>query len=274
MKKPETNENARAVDSTLDDTPRVDITPINSEEELLARLREKGSDSPYVQEPMLDDILCYRPHVNVMLAPSIAPHLQDGVPASPYELRELIETNLEIQEYFEHVCDGKIYYSGKPEGCMMPYFMPTAILFEPWNFVKEQIYFYLMRVDVGGINLAPGEKYFIDRGDSESWRDYLFLMFPNHVRMAYVAPSQDAVYLLCQGKLEAGQGRIYVEDQIRKEQDNMKRLIEAVRIPKKLNEDIQVHACEWGYLAFDPDVKWRTTIKSLEIGGLKLKVES
>jgi hypothetical protein len=78
-----------------------------------------------------------------------------------------------------------------------------------------------MRVDVGGINLAPGEKYFIDRGDSESWRDYLFLMFPNHIRIAYVAPSQDAVYLLCQGKLEAGQGRIYVEDQIRKEQDNI-----------------------------------------------------
>jgi hypothetical protein len=121
-----------------------------------------------------------------------------------------------------------------------------------------------MRIDVGSHELAPGEAYIADRSEAEAWRDFLFVMFPKNVRVAYVAPSQDATYLICQGEMKGGYGLDYVNKVVKDEQETMRWNIHRLYEPHNLCPDISIKACKWAYLAHDKDARWRSFIRRKE----------
>jgi hypothetical protein len=253
-----TPKDTRTVENTVKHTARVkDICPAD---ELDRRLREEAAKSPFTMEPCQDELL-NRAHVNVLMAPGVPSFLQDSVSASPYELCDLIRHHDEVHAYYDRAADSRISYSGQPEDYMLPYVFPTAINFKPYQQVIPQSFFYTMRIDVGSHELAPGEAYIADRSEAEAWRDLLFVMYPKDVRVSYVAPSQDAVYLICQGEMKGGYGLDYVNRIVKDEQETMKWNIRRLYEPHNLCPDITINACKWAYLAHDPDARWRGAIR-------------
>jgi hypothetical protein len=251
-----TPKDTRTVENTVNDTAN-DTARVknNAEDELKKALQEEEKTNPFLLEPR-QDALGYRPHLNVMMAPGIPFFLQDAVETSPRGLFNLICDNDDVHSYFDRIADKRISYSGQPEDYPLPYYFPSAIHFKMYQWVVPQSYFYVLRIDVDSHELAPGEAYIVDRSGAERVRDLLSDIFIKKVRVAYVAPSQDAVYLICQGEMKGGYGLQYVKNTIEAEQETMKWDIRRVYEPNGRFREISIKACKWAYLAHDPGVRW------------------
>jgi hypothetical protein len=216
--------------------------------------------SPHFEEPVENPITGFRPHVNVCLWPNMPPECQDAVAASPHDVALLVSNHPSIEGMQNRANPRTICYYDVFHG-PLPYFFPTQLRMDENQWIPHQTYFYAIRVDLvsrGGNIEAWGNH--IGPNDAAEWRDWLFLQFPQKVRLAYVGPTLDCVYIVCQANYGGNYGfnlfrksmqaeMMYTRSMICKQADNM-----------GAEWSVQpVYAC---FLAHDVDVRWRGFIKS------------
>jgi hypothetical protein len=145
---------------------------------------------------------------------------------------------------------------------------PTIIHRQAKDEIPPQRYYYAVMVVIGDefdyFNTPP------DRSEAEAWRDRLFTDFPRKVRLAYVAPTHDRVYLICQGYYD---GNLY--EKTREEADGgynlsfqwkaeaeANAMMDAIYYKYRLcGTRIDVYRSRYCYIGSDPDVRWRAFIK-------------
>jgi hypothetical protein len=223
----------------------------------------KAPQKPARIEDPVQDALGYRPHANLCLEAGVPVNYQDVLSVSLHKLRQLIASNVDVRNLSERCISRPFAYDGLPESAPMPYFFPTALNVASERGVPPQSYYYALRLWTGGgyVLKEPLQADTLPRRHkAEAWRDLLFDSLPEDVRLAYVAPTQDAVYLVCQGFMNGHPRLSEFERSLRQAQRYM-----LYRILKMLPEDlathIQVTDCAWCYLAHDEGARWRPFIE-------------
>jgi hypothetical protein len=184
-------------------------------------------------------------------------------PTSIYELKDLIAEHTDVKNLSERCVGRPFTYDGLPESGRMPYFFPTALNVADCHYIPAQTYFFALRLWVGEGSVLPEEMQAHTqprRSKAEAWRDMIFESFPEMVRLAYVAPTQDAVYLVCQGYFN-GHSRIEEFERAQKEAQRYMLYRILKMLPEELATCIHVTSCTWCYLAHDEGVRWRPFIE-------------
>jgi hypothetical protein len=197
----------------------------------------------------------YRLHVNLMLAPGIPSEYQDAVPASLHDVAELVRRNDSLRHYTRRVMGKPFRYAVAAEANRLPVIYPSPLHYnDSEDYFYPQVYYYAVRVDVN----EYGEPA-LDRSCAENCRDLLFAEFPRHVRLAYVGPTNDCVYLVCQGFYGGSRDLDFFVNCRHRDQDLM-----AEWIRQKRHDPLEyphVQRCDFCYLSFDPGARWRPFIQ-------------
>jgi hypothetical protein len=214
-------------------------------------------------EDPVQDALGYRPHANLCLEAGVPVNYQDVLPVSLHELRQLIAEHPDVQNPILRSEDRPFTYFHLPESAPMPYFFPTALNVAGKHGVPPQSYYYALRLWTGSGHVLKASSLagaVPSRKKAEAWRDLLFESFPHDVRLAYVAPTQDAVYLVCQGYMNGHRHLSEFKRSLWQAQHFMLYRILKM-MPQDLTTHIQVTDCAWCYLAHDKDARWRPFIQ-------------
>jgi hypothetical protein len=211
-------------------------------------------------EDPVQDALGYRPHANLCLEAGVPVNYQDVLPVSLHELRQLIAEHPDVHNPILRSEGRPFTYFHLPESAPMPYFFPTALnTASEHGGIPPQSYYYALRLWSGSGHVLK-ESSLADavprRKKADAWRDLLFDSFPMDVRLAYVAPTQDAVYLVCQGFMNGHRHLSEFKEDLRQAQLSMLYRILKM-LPEELAHQIQVTDCEWCYLAHDEGARWR-----------------
>jgi hypothetical protein len=190
-----------------------------------------------------------------MLAPGIPSEYQDAVPASLHDVAELVRRNDSLRHYTRRVMDKPFRYAVAAEANRLPVMYPSPLHYnDSEDYFYPQVYYYAVRVDVN----EYGEPA-LDRSCAENCRDLLFAEFPRHVRLAYVGPTNDCVYLVCQGFYGGSRDLDFFVNCRHRDQDLMAEWIRQKRHDRL--DCPQIQRCDFCYLSFDPGARWRPFIK-------------
>jgi hypothetical protein len=211
----------------------------------------------------VQDRLGYRPHANLCLDAGVPVNYQDVLPVSLHELKELIAKHTEVHNLSERCMGRPFAYDGLPESGPMPYFFPTALNVTRAHHIAPQTYFFALRLWTGkGYVLKESMRSHTQprRSKAEAWRDLIFDSFPDDVRLAYVAPTQDAVYFVCQGYFN---GHYRLSDFEHSQREAQRYMLYRIlkMLPEEISTTIQLTDCAWCYLAHDEGVRWRPFIE-------------
>jgi hypothetical protein len=158
------------------------------------RKHQNGEDDYYNDPP---SIIGRRPSVNLLMQTGVDESNQDSISANLHELAEIIRKDERVDELSQRIKGECFEYGIDAKWNRLPYANPTIIHRELKDEIPPQVYYYAVMVVMGDeydyFNTPP------DRSEAEAWRDRLFTDFPRKVRLAYVAPTHDRVYLICQG---------------------------------------------------------------------------
>jgi hypothetical protein len=111
--------------------------------------------------------------------------------------------------------------------------------------------------------LAPGIPSEYQDAVSASLHDVAELVRRNdslrHVRLAYVGPTNDCVYLVCQGFYGGSRDLDFFVNCRHRDQDLMAEWIRQKRHDRL--DCPQIQRCDFCYLSFDPGARWRPFIQ-------------
>jgi hypothetical protein len=187
-----------------------------------------------------------------MLAPGIPSAYQDFESASLFEVAELIRHNYSIRRYSRLMMGKPFSYEVAPENHRVPVMYPSPLYYnDREDYFYPQVYYYAVKVDIH-------EKGDTARNPAREWRDRLFKEFPQHVRLAYVGPTHDCVYLICQGKYNGSREFEHFLAHRRRDQERTAEYIRQNCHNSQTYTEIQ--PCDYCYLSFDAEARWRTFI--------------
>jgi hypothetical protein len=233
-------------------------------------VKNNSWEDDYYNDP--PSIIGRRPSVNILMQPGVDESNQDNISANLHELAEIIRKDERVDELTQRIKGEFFEYGISPKWNHLPYVFQTIIHRQAKDEIPPQRYYYALIVMVGE------EEYdhtvpLPDRSVAEAWRDRLFTDYSRRVRLAYVGPTNDCVYLICQGRYD-GMVNIH-EEWAEKEEDggynvSFRRRVTAeertmVNSINNRYKDCDIHinaySCPYCYISSDPDARWRAFIK-------------
>jgi hypothetical protein len=176
------------------------------------------------------------------------PYLQQrGIDLSLKKVVNLLKQSEDLMYYSGGAAVDAIEYAELPFINPLPYFMTTLPQYDgPRGFFRPQQFFHAV--------LVMCEDWSLE--DAEVWRDILFAEMNSVVRLAYVSPTRDGVYLLLENYFEGGR---YYEDfrkAVNREEEFVCSLIRR-RLRNLQSQEYVVMPTMWCYIGGDPDARFR-----------------
>jgi hypothetical protein len=230
--------------------------------------KNQNWEDDYYNDP--PSIIDRRPSVNLLMQPGVDESNQDNISANLHELAEIIRKDERVDELTQRIKGEFFEYGIDAKWNRLPYANPTIIHRELKDEIPPQVYYYAVIVVMGDeydyFNTPP------DRSEAEAWRDRLFTDFPRKVRLAYVAPTHDRVYLICQGYYdgnlyektrEEADGGYNTSFRWRWEEEQQAMMDDIYYKYRNCATPINAFRARYCYISSDPDARWRAFIKDM-----------